>query len=133
MVTTRIYANLRDLYRRARVVVVPTHDVPFAAGFAVIAEAMATGTPVIASEGRVLSDFVIPGETGLLVPPGDVNALRTAVVSLITDPDRAARMGAAAATLMRERHSLDGYVGRLQAAADLPSQLCGHVGEGPKR
>jgi glycosyltransferase involved in cell wall biosynthesis len=96
------YANLRDLYRRARVIVVPTHDVPFAAGFAVIAEAMATGTPVIATQGRVTSDFVIPGLTGLLVPPGDADALREAIVSLVDEPDQAATMGAAGAAMMRE-------------------------------
>jgi glycosyltransferase involved in cell wall biosynthesis len=114
------YANLRDLYRHARVVVVPTHDVPFAAGFAVIAEAMATGTPVIATHGRVTSDFVVPGVTGLLVPPGDVDALRQAIVSLVSDPDRAAAMGVAAAKLMRERYSLGEYVRRLETAAGLP-------------
>lgn len=114
------YANLRDLYRRARVVVVPTHDVPFAAGFAVIAEAMAIGTPVIATQGRVTSDFVVPGVTGLLVPPGDVEALRQAIVSLVNDPDRAAAMGMAAAKTMRERYSLDRYVEQLKAATILP-------------
>lgn len=115
------YANLRDLYRRARVVVVPTHDVPFAAGFAVIAEAMATGTPVIATAGRVTSDFVQPGVTGLLVPPGDATALREAIVSLVDDPRRASEMGSAAAALMRENYSLDRYVERLREAADAVS------------
>lgn len=111
------YADLRALYRRARVVVVPTHDVPFAAGFAVIAEAMATGTPVIATRGRVPSDFIESGVTGLLVPPGDVGALRAAILSLVESPDRAAEMGRAAATLMRDRFSLDDYVRRLREAA----------------
>ncbi len=110
------YANLRELYRRARVVVVPTHDVPFAAGFAVIAEAMATGTPVIATRGRVTSDFIVPGVTGLLVPPGNADALRAAILSLIDDPDHAAAMGAAAAARMRELYSLDRYVARLEEA-----------------
>lgn len=110
------YARLRELYRRARVVVVPTHDVPFAAGFAVIAEAMATGTPVIATRGRVTSDFIVPGVTGLLVPPGDADALRSAILSLIDDPGRAATMGAAAAARMREMYSLDRYVARLEEA-----------------
>ncbi len=101
-------------------VVVPTHDVPFAAGFAVIAEAMSTGTPVIANRGRVSSEFVVSGETGILVPPGDVGALREAITSLVNDPERAAAMGAAAAAMMRERYSLEGYVERLQAATELP-------------
>ncbi len=115
------YANLRDLYRRARVVVVPTHDVPFAAGFAVIAEAMATGTPVVATQGRVTSDFIVPGVTGLLVPPGDPDALRAAILSLMNNDDRAAEMGAEGAARMRELFSLDRYVARLEEAAGLTS------------
>ncbi|SOB81142.1 Glycosyltransferase involved in cell wall bisynthesis [Sphingomonas guangdongensis] len=119
------YDDLRALYRRARVVVVPTRDVPYAAGFAVIAEALATGTPVIATAGRVLSDFIEDGVTGLLVPPGDVDAMRAAILALIDDPDRAARMGVAAAALMRTRFSLDDYVRRLREAAEIAANSGG--------
>ena len=112
------YERLRELYREARVVVVPTHDVPFAAGLAVIGEAMATGTAVVASKGRVTSDFVIDGVTGILVPPGDAGALRSAITSLIENPDLAATMGAAAADRIATSFSLDRYVERLRRAVD---------------
>jgi len=56
-------------------------------------EAMAMGRPVIASCIGGLSDIVINGETGLLVPPGDARALREAIQCLIDDPARRAYMG----------------------------------------
>jgi len=56
-------------------------------------EAMAVGRPVIASRIGGLRDIVNDGETGLLVPPGDVEALRTAMQTLLDDPERRERMG----------------------------------------
>lgn len=56
-------------------------------------EAMAVGRPVIASRIGGLSDIVKDGETGLLVPPGDVQALRMAMQSLLDDTERRERMG----------------------------------------
>ena len=62
----------------------------------VVIEAMANGRPVIASRIGGLSDIVVDGETGLLVPPGDVDALRQAIACLLNDPDLRGRMGQAA-------------------------------------
>jgi glycosyltransferase involved in cell wall biosynthesis len=59
-------------------------------------EAMATGRPVIAARSGGLSDIVVDGETGLLVPPGDAEALRRAMARLIDNPALRGRMGAAA-------------------------------------
>src|SRR6476659_7827464 len=57
---------------------------------------MAAGKPVIASAVGGLPDIVVDGTTGILVPPGDVSALRETIVLLLADPDRRARMGQAA-------------------------------------
>ena len=59
-------------------------------------EAMTVGRPLVASRTGGLPDLVAHGETGLLVPPGDVAALREALDNLLGDPERRARMGAAA-------------------------------------
>jgi glycosyltransferase involved in cell wall biosynthesis len=59
-------------------------------------EAMACGRPVVASATGGLPDAVIHGETGLLVPPGDVGALREALCTLLSDPTLCRRMGEAA-------------------------------------
>ncbi len=58
-------------------------------------EAMATGLPVIASRIGGLPEAVVDGETGCLVPPGDVAALAAAIAGLAADPERARRLGAA--------------------------------------
>ncbi len=59
-------------------------------------EAMAMGRPVIASRIGGLSDIVADGETGILVPPGNVEALSEAIQTLLADPARRNRMGMAA-------------------------------------
>lgn len=59
-------------------------------------EAMATGRPLIASRIGGLTDMVEEGITGLLVPPGDEQALRQAMQRLLSDPGLRARMGEAA-------------------------------------
>lgn len=59
-------------------------------------EAMSMGRPVIASRIGGLSDIVADGESGILVPPGDVEALRAAIQHLLADSHRRNRMGIAA-------------------------------------
>lgn len=59
-------------------------------------EAMAAGRPVIASRIGGLSDVVVDGETGFLVPPGDHIALRQAIERVLADPELRERMGQAA-------------------------------------
>jgi glycosyltransferase involved in cell wall biosynthesis len=56
-------------------------------------EAMACGLPVIACAGSGASEVVRPGETGLLVPPGDVDALAAALRGLLADPAGRRAMG----------------------------------------
>ena len=58
-------------------------------------EAMAVGTPVIASRVGGLPEVVSDRETGLLVEPGDVGALAAAMESLLLDRDAASRLASA--------------------------------------
>ena len=102
--------ELRELYRRARLVVVPLRDVDFDAGVTAITEAMAMGKPVIVSRTRGQVDVVTDGREGLLVPPGDALAMRRAIVQVLQDPGAAAGFGAAGRELAERRHSLDAYV-----------------------
>jgi glycosyltransferase involved in cell wall biosynthesis len=60
-----------------------------------ILEAMAMGKPVVASSVGGVPELVVEGETGELVPPGDVDALAASIGRLATDPARARRLGAA--------------------------------------
>ncbi len=61
-----------------------------------VVEAMAAGVPVAATAVNAVPDAVVPGETGLLVPPEDAAALARAVRYLLDEPDEAARMAVAA-------------------------------------
>ena len=85
--------RLGSYYERAAVVAVPSHR----EGFGVVcAEAMAHGRPVVASAVGGLLDLVVDEQTGLLVPPGDVGALRAALQRLLADAELRRRLGAAA-------------------------------------
>ncbi|MEB3329076.1 MAG: glycosyltransferase family 4 protein [Candidatus Sericytochromatia bacterium] len=61
----------------------------------VLLEAMAARRAVVACEAGGVPEVVVPGETALLVPPGEVDALAGAVLELLATPARAARMGEA--------------------------------------
>jgi glycosyltransferase involved in cell wall biosynthesis len=79
-----------ELCRRARVLVNPSAKEGW--GLSVI-EANACGTPVAAADVPGLRDSVIDGETGLLYPHSDINALARAVIKLLKDEKLRARMG----------------------------------------
>ncbi|NOX57986.1 MAG: glycosyltransferase family 4 protein [Planctomycetes bacterium] len=59
-------------------------------------EAMHAGLPVIALDLGAPRDFVSDGDTGFLVPPGDIAAMALAMEKLVANPERCAKMGAAA-------------------------------------
>jgi glycosyltransferase involved in cell wall biosynthesis len=71
-----------------------------------IAEAMATGLPVVASRVGGIPELVTHGETGLLVPPGDAGALAGALDRLAADGEERARLGANARQRVLERFDL---------------------------
>jgi glycosyltransferase involved in cell wall biosynthesis len=82
--------ELGAYFRAAAVVAAPS----LREGYGVVArEAMAWGRPVVASAVGGLTDAVRDGVTGLLVPPGDIPALRAALERLLADPELRARLG----------------------------------------
>jgi colanic acid/amylovoran biosynthesis glycosyltransferase len=94
--------ELARLYGRAAVVACPSHREGF--GVACL-EAMAHGRPVVASGVGGLLDLVVNGETGVLVEPGNVAALRAALERLLSDPELRRRMGEAARERAAEHFS----------------------------
>ena len=60
-----------------------------------VLEAMAMGKPVVATDAGGLPEAVVDGETGLIVPAGDAEALAEAMMDLLGDPARARKMGIA--------------------------------------
>ena len=76
-------------------------------------EAAACATPTVASDVEGLRESVIQGETGLLVPHEDVDALVGALVSLLDEPETRARMGVAARRFA-EAYSWDASARRVE-------------------
>ena len=69
----------------------------------VLTEAMAAGRPVVASAIYGIPEIVADGETGCLVPPGEVGPLTGALARLLGDPTLRARLGAAGRQRYEER------------------------------
>jgi len=59
----------------------------------VILEAMSMSKPVVATNVGGIPEMIIPGVTGFIVPPGDSEALYTAIIQLLDDPDRRITFG----------------------------------------
>jgi glycosyltransferase involved in cell wall biosynthesis len=78
----------------------------------VIAEAMATGLPVVATNVRGCRELVVPGETGLLVPYKDVEGLVKAVSTLLDDSAMRRSMGDAGRSRVVERYDQRAVIGR---------------------
>ncbi len=81
----------------------------------VIPQALAVGTPVVASTVGGNPELVRDGETGRLVPPGDAHALAEAVLWMLVDPERARALARAAQALVQERWSIDASMARTAA------------------
>ena len=60
------------------------------------------GRPVIVSEVEGLRGAFVDGQEGLWVPPGNLEAMRSAIVSLWNDPEKAHKMGAAGRRLVEQ-------------------------------
>lgn len=117
-------AALPELYRQARVFVLPSVDqncygrrvaVSELLGLSVL-EAMASATPVVCSRLGGVPEIVADGETGYLVEPGDVAGLRNRLEELLGDPARARRMGAAARDAVVDRFTWEACAERCLAA-----------------
>lgn len=105
------FAGHRDdvpaLLAEADAFVLPSRSEAFPNG---LLEAMAAGLPVIASGVGGILDLVDHGRTGLLVPPGDAQALAAALKRLASDPTRAQALGDAARGDVLARYSFDRMV-----------------------
>ena len=92
--------KLLQLFRQADIFVFPTRAdcLPLA-----IMEALAAGLPIITTRVGALSEAVVHGETGLIVPPNDPEALTNAINQLAADPGMRARLGSHARVAALER------------------------------
>ncbi|HEV2300105.1 MAG TPA: glycosyltransferase family 4 protein [Stellaceae bacterium] len=101
--------DVREVWRRAAVAVLPTtygEGLPKA-----LIEAAACARPVVATDVAGCREIVVAGETGILVPPHDIEALAAALAALARDPAGRRRMGEAGRALV-ERCFAEGIVVR---------------------
>jgi len=108
--------DLDLLYGAADVVVVPSTR-PEPLGLVAL-EAAAAGCCVVASDAGGLPEIIREGRTGRLVAPGDPAALARVLAELAADPAQRARLGAAAASDVRERFSRVRLLEQTQALYD---------------
>ncbi|MBD2568481.1 glycosyltransferase family 4 protein [Anabaena lutea] len=103
---------LPTYYAAADVCVVPSHYEPFGL---VAVEAMASGTPVIASNVGGLQFTVVNENTGLLVPPQDVAAFSNAIDRILSNPEWRTQLGQAGNRRVMSKFSWDGVASQLDS------------------
>lgn len=119
------HAALDRLYRRARVVVVPSRwPEPFGM---VGLEAMHHARPVVAFDVGGISDWLTHGITGLTAPEQDVGALAAALDHLLADTPAAQRMGEAGRRQVLSQFRFEDHLDRLEAI--LSGASPDHAGE----
>jgi glycosyltransferase involved in cell wall biosynthesis len=110
------YEKIGELYDQAAVVACPSSREGFGMS---CAEAMAHGRAVVVCPVGGLRDLVVDGVTGIFVPPGDVEALRTALEKLLADSELRRRMGAAGRKRILELFTWGSMLERLLETYDL--------------
>lgn len=107
-------AALQALHLRADAFVLPS----FYEGYGMaLAEALASGLPVISTTGGAIA-ATVPPDAGVLVAPGDSNALRAALARLLDEPHWRAELAAGACRARARLHDWPVAVGRFAAALD---------------
>jgi glycosyltransferase involved in cell wall biosynthesis len=90
---------LRDVYDAHGIFLCPS----FFEGFGkVFLEAMSRGLCVVASDVGGMHDVITSGTDGVVVPPGDANAIADSVQAIVCNPARASAMSVAAAVTARQ-------------------------------
>lgn len=113
------HSRMPELYAVADIVLIPSvpHAGVVEATSLSALEAMACGTPVVASAIGGLSEIIETGRTGLLVPPGDPKAIADSISILAKDKDYRMNLAIDGRTVVLDHHS------HLRAA-DRFSRLC---------
>ena len=95
----------------------PKHDHDFYFSPLKVFEYMACGIPVVAAKLGQIAEIVRPGKTGLLYPPGNLNALVTGCERLLADDALRQKLGRAAAKLIHSKFTWDRNAARVVALA----------------
>ena len=107
------YSKLQEAYAASQIVVVPLHDVPFAAGVTGIVEAMSAGRPVIVTASRGVQNYLTSFDPDTIVPAGDDKAMARAVMRLIESPSIRQKLGEQNRKFAELNCSVDNYATRI--------------------
>jgi len=99
--------DVPDLLRQVDLFVLPSR---YEGCSNAVLEAMATALPVVGFNTGAMSELVEPGRTGLLVPPGRVDQLASAIVTMLRDASARHRMGRTARKHVLEHHAMDRWL-----------------------
>lgn len=110
------FPELRELYAKASLVVIPLSETLNVSGVGSILESMAMGKPLVISDNPPIRDYLDPGRTAEVVPVGDAVKLRQAVLALKAAPERMRTMGSLARARAVELYSAEPYAMRFAAA-----------------
>ena len=102
--------ELRNQYASSQFTVIPVHDLVYSAGATTSLEAGSMARAVIAFRSKGIVDYIIDGETGILVEPGNIRELRDAIQYLLANPNEARRMGENARQRILDELNLETYV-----------------------
>jgi glycosyltransferase involved in cell wall biosynthesis len=106
------YKELRDLYERATIVVVPLQPVDYPGGITAIYEAMAMAKPLVASRTSMTASFITHRESGVFVDPEDVIGMSKELLALWNDKPARDALGAGARQQLERHFSYDRYIHR---------------------
>jgi glycosyltransferase involved in cell wall biosynthesis len=111
------YPDAAECYAAMDIFVMPSL---WEGGPITVLEAAAMGRPVVSTDVGMVSEVIQHGISGLIVPPGDTEALAAAVRSIASDPERAQQMGRRARDTILADFGEDVMVDRMAAIyADL--------------
>ncbi len=94
--------EVSQYYKNASLFCLPTYQEPFGAVFI---EAFSYKLPIVATNIGAIPDFVLDGQNGFLVEPGDVEGLAKALIELISSPGKCAEFGEKGNKLVQERYN----------------------------
>jgi glycosyltransferase involved in cell wall biosynthesis len=105
-------AGVSDVIAHADILVLPSfaENLPMS-----VIEGMSSGLAIVATPVGAVEDIITDGETGLLVQPGDVDALTAALTRLVEDADLRQRLGAAARAVHSGRLDIVPFTGAVTA------------------
>jgi hypothetical protein len=107
------FAELRRLYQRADVVVLPLLENRYSAGLTALFEAMACGAPVVVTDSPGIIERLIAAELVVGVPAGRPDLLRQAIEDVLADPGSAAERAGKARAEVTSRYSADRFLDSL--------------------